>query len=151
MASRIPSVFLDSSALIAAAISSRGSARDLINHGLQGTCTLVISSDVIEECERNLTAKAPRALPLFAAFVALLSHRVEPTKAAVHTVAETIEAKDAPIVAAAIAAKASFLATYDRKHLLAKSAEIGERFGITVATPDEILTALGLENVLSEN
>lgn len=87
---------------------------------------------MIEECERNL-----------AAFIAVLPNRVEPTKAAVHTVAGTVEAKDAPIVAAAIAANASFLATYDRKHLLAKKAEIGGRFGIMVATPDDILAALG--------
>ena len=112
----------------------------------------MISSDVIEECERTSHCQSAGALPLFAAFVKrLLSHRVEPTKAAVHAVAETIEAKDAPIIAGAMAAKATFVATYDRKHLLAKKAEIGECFTITVATPTTKLKALGLGDVLLEN
>jgi len=84
----------------------------------------------------------PKALPLFVAFVGLLSNLVEPVDAVIRKVAEIIEAKDAPIVAAAMAAQAEYLATYDRKHLLAKRAEIGEAFGITVATPDEIIAAL---------
>jgi predicted nucleic acid-binding protein len=144
MAFRTRNVFLDSSALIAAAISARGSARTLINQGLQGKCTLIISSNVIEECERNLRAKMPAALPIFTAFIDLLSNRAEPMHAAVLRVAEIIEAKDAPIVAAAVAAKAEYLAAYDRKHLLAKKAAISEAFGITVATPDEILAFLGV-------
>jgi predicted nucleic acid-binding protein len=147
MASQNRSVFLDSSVLIAAAISANGSARELINRGFQGDCTLSISSDVIEECTRNLTNKAPKAVPLFVTFTALLPHRIEPTKAAVRSVAEIIEAKDAPIVAAAIAANATFIATYDRKHLLTKRTEIGEGFGITVATPDEILSTIGLPHL----
>jgi predicted nucleic acid-binding protein len=142
MASRNRRIFLDSSILIAAAISANGSARELVNRGFRGDCTLIISSDVIEECTRNLTTKAPKAVPLFVTFIALLPHRIEPTKAAVLSVAEVIEAKDAPIVAAAVAANATFIATYDRKHLLMKRDEISGRFGITVATPDEILIAL---------
>jgi predicted nucleic acid-binding protein len=72
----------------------------------------------------------------------VLTDRVTPTQAAVEQAAKMIESKDAAIVAAAVAARAQYLATYDRKHLLAKKAEIGEIFGITVATPDEILATL---------
>ncbi len=81
----------------------------------------------------------PKALPLFIAFVGLLPDPVEPVNAVVLKVAKIIEAKDAPIVAAAIAAQAEYLATYDRKHLLVKKTEIKGTFGIIVATPDEIL------------
>jgi len=53
-----------------------------------------------------------------------------------------VVAKDAPIIAAARAAKAPFVATYDRKDLLSKRREIPDAFGITVAKPDEILANL---------
>jgi predicted nucleic acid-binding protein len=139
MASRRPKVFLDSSVLIAATISVKGSARDLLNHGFRGNYDLIISSDVIEECERNLRAKAPEVLPLFTAFLALLPHRIEPTQEQVAQTAAKIEPKDAAIVAAARTAEAQFLATYDRRHLLAQQAVIAAEFAITATTPDEIL------------
>jgi predicted nucleic acid-binding protein len=115
MASRPPNVFLDTSVLMAATISGRGSARDLLNGGFRGEYALIISADVIEECERNLRTKAPDALPLFAAFLTLIVHRVEPTAAQVAHAATMIDAKDAPIVAAAQAARAMYLASYDRR------------------------------------
>lgn len=139
MASRPPRVFLDASVLIAATLSPRGFARDLITLGFRQDIDLIISSDVIDECARNIGAKVPTAIPRLQAFLALLPHRVEPTPEDVRRTALIVEAKDAPIVAAANRAHASALATYDRKHLLAKRAEILAAFGLTVATPEEIL------------
>jgi hypothetical protein len=43
---------------------------------------------------------------------------------------------DAAIVAGAMAAGARFLATYDRKHLLAMADEIRSAFGIETVAPD---------------
>jgi hypothetical protein len=54
--------------------------------------------------------------------------------------------EEAPIIAAARAAEVGLVATYDRKDLLSKRREIHDAFGITVATPEEILA--GLEEVL---
>jgi predicted RNA polymerase sigma factor len=51
--------------------------------------------------------------------------------------------KDAPIVAGAVHALAKFLATYDRKHLLAQAALIQDRFGIAVGTPGAVLDTIG--------
>jgi hypothetical protein len=42
---------------MAAIISAKGAARDLLNHGLRGAYELIISADVIAECERNLRTK----------------------------------------------------------------------------------------------
>ncbi len=139
MASNPIKVFLDASLLIAAILSATGSARDLINRGFRGEYRLLLSVDVIEERERNLEAKAPATLPLFAAFLALIVDRAEPSAADVERAAAFVVAKDAPIVAGAVAAQARYLATYDRKHLLAQAAPIRAAFGITVATPEEIL------------
>lgn len=124
---------------MAATISAQGRARDLLNAAFRGYLTLIVSDDVIEECRRNLGRKAPHVLPLFEEFLASIPDRAAPTVVAVRETAKVIEPKDAPIVAAAIAAGATYLASYDRRHLLAKADEIGERYGIAVTTPDAIL------------
>lgn len=82
-----PKVFVDSSVLIAASISSKGSSQDLLYQGLQGL----------------------------------------------------VEVKDAPIVAGAVKAKADYLVSYDRKHLLQYKQEIKENFKLKVVTPDELI------------
>lgn len=135
-------VFIDSTVLFAAAYSETGTARDLLREGVRGHVELYISGEVLEETERNLRRKAPEALSSFFVFRAALNARmVKPTKAMILRAAEVVAAKDAPIVAAAISARASYLATWDRKHLLRRKDQVREAFGVMVATPDEILAS----------
>jgi predicted nucleic acid-binding protein len=141
-ASRATSAFVDSSVLIAAAISTHGSARDLILEGLRGERPLYLSSLVLEETERNLRKKRPAVLPAFASFRAVLTASVvDPPAELVQQLAAAIQPKDAPIVAAALHAQAVYLATYDQKHLLSQRDAIRTAFGLVVATPEEILSA----------
>ena len=136
-----PRVFIDSSVLIAAAASSTGSARDLINLGLDGKVDLFVSSVVLTESQRNVARKLPRALPIFQLLRAALQHRiVDPTSQLVASVAQSIVPKDAPVVAAALAAQAEFLASYDRKHLLGQASQIQAAYQLVVATPDQIIS-----------
>ena len=134
-------VFVDSSVLFAAALSAKGSARDLIVRSLGGDFTLYVSSLVLEEVKRNLSHKAPSALPAFELFRTLLTNIVDPDKPLVLRVAEVVEAKDAPIVAAAIVAEVDYLASYDQKHLLRQKDQILSSFGVKVVVPDEVLSA----------
>jgi predicted nucleic acid-binding protein len=136
-------VFVDASVLFAASHSPRGFARDLIEAGIRGRIALVLSPFVIQETRRNLSRKAPEALLLFQVFLASgLMRVVQPSRALVEQVADVIVLKDAPVVAGAIDANATLIATYDRRHLLSKRQEIFEAFGVTVATPGEILANL---------
>jgi predicted nucleic acid-binding protein len=138
-----PRVFVDASVLFAASRSPSGFARDLIVAGMRGQITLALSPFVIEETRRNLSQKAPGALPLFEAFLAPgVMDIVEPSAALVEQVATVIALKDAPIVAGAIEARAALVATYDRKDLVSKRQEILAAFGVTMATPKEILADL---------
>ncbi len=135
-------VFVDSSVLIAAAISGRGAARDLIRRGFRGEIDLCIAPEVLEESERNLSAKAPVALADFYIFRDLLAGKlVDPPASLVLACANVVALKDAPIVAGAIHASATHLATYDRKHLLQHKEKIREQFGVIVVVPDEIIKA----------
>ena len=138
-----PPVFVDSSVLFAAALSASGSARDLIVQATHGRIALFVSLLVWQETQRNLAAKAPRGLPFFQAVqAAAMAQVVNPPTSLVQRVARVVAVKDAPIVAGAITAKATYLATYDRKHLLRQASVIQAHFGITATTPDAILAAI---------
>lgn len=137
---RKPKVFVDSSVLIAASISSKGSARDLLYQGLQANFILYISDVVLEESERNILLKAPNALEDFGIFKKYLeTNLVEVNRSKILKIAKIVERKDAPIVAGAVTAKADYLVTYDRKHLLQYKKDIRESFKIKVITPDELI------------
>ena len=145
-------VFIDSSVLIAAAISEKGAARDLLRQGFRGELDLYISSVVLEESERNLSLKAPEALSDFYVFRDLLAAQlIAPPESLILSTAEMVALKDAPIVAAGIRAEVTYLATYDRKHLLRQKKEIKVHFALTVATPDEILGVTVFDKVRAKN
>jgi len=90
-----------------------------------GQLILCLSPFVVDETRRNLTRKSARALPFFEAFLTRgVVHSIEPPAALVERVAIVVASKDAPIVAGAVHAGVTFLATYDRKGLLSKRQEI---------------------------
>jgi predicted nucleic acid-binding protein len=132
---------------MAASISSTGRARDLILAADRSDLEIWLSSLVFEEVERNLRAKAPAGLSMYYELLRGLDELqpgrvIHPENELVIRVAQSIEEKDAPIVAAAVACDAAFLATYDRRHLLSQASTIENLFGVRVATPDEVLVTL---------
>lgn len=146
--SRVSRVALDSSVFFAAARSARGYARELVAWGIIGALELAISFFVYEETEEHLTAKWPRALPYFLEVKAAIGVTAPlPPEALVRQTIEILDdPEDAPVVAGAAFAQAQYLATYDRRHLLAKREQIRQLFGLEVATPEAILTTLGLRS-----
>lgn len=137
---KISKVFLDSSVLIAAAISATGSARDLILLSFRNEVKIVVSDLVLSETERNLSKKAPEALPAFELFKEVLNPEiVNPTKSLVLKAAKVVDVKDAEIVAGAVYAKADFLVSFDHKHILKQKKKIEMEFDIKISTPDEVL------------
>ncbi len=95
-------VFFDASALFAAAYSTGGASRALLLAAARGELTVVVSHDVLEEAERNLSRKAPRALPAFRLLVAWITPEViaGPTGEEVRAAEGHVASKDAPIIAA---------------------------------------------------
>lgn len=137
-------VFVDSSVLFAGCRSEAGYARDLLNAGSRSRADLWASRYVIEETRVNLSRKSRAAdVEMLDVLVARRVLRVAiPRLELFERVALSIERKDAPIVAAAITAEASMLATYDRRHLLSRADDIKRLFNIAVMTPEEILRSL---------
>lgn len=138
-------VFIDSSVLFAASYSSSGSARELVDFALQGRGRVVVSDLVLTEPERNLTKNAPHGLQSFLEFRDILSYGLRnPSPRLIIDTERVVFAKDAPIIAAARSARVKLVTTYDRQHVLSRRQDIADAFGITVTTPDEILTILRL-------
>ncbi|HEY7036149.1 MAG TPA: hypothetical protein VH482_32750 [Thermomicrobiales bacterium] len=131
--------------MFTAVYSSRGFANDLLLYAQRGRVGLVLSDFVLVETERNLEKSAPWAVPAFVYIRSNLTYRLRnPSQRLIVDTERVVVTKDAPIIAAARSAHVKLVATYDRKHLLSNRQAILDAFGITVATPDDILTTLRL-------
>jgi predicted nucleic acid-binding protein len=97
----------------------------------------------LEEVQRNLSQKVPEKLGAFHRLMQLIDPIMvdDPMPAAVRAAEAYVAAKDAPIVAAAIAAQPDYLVTYDRKHLL-EPPEVAQQSGLTIVTPDVVVAAI---------
>ena len=138
-------VFVDANVLFAAGYSSHGSSRDLVMAAIEGKVQIVASQYVLTEARTNLASKAPRALPALNQLVELLSIEIvdKPGLAQVQQVAEYTALKDAPVVAAALAAHVDYLTSWDRKHLI-DDPQIAEQSGLKIVTPAVLADILEL-------
>jgi len=134
-----PRVFLDASVLFAAAASATGASRAIIVLAELGLISVVVSSQVLEEAERNLSNKAPKALPFYHQVIESLGLEVvnEPTPGKVAECAEVIEAKDAPILAAAMEAKPARLVTLNTEDFAAPKVIAFSK--LAIQTPGEFI------------
>ena len=136
-------IFMDSSALFAAILSSTGAARELVRLAVNEEIELVISEDVVVETRRNIDRKAPELLSLFDRLLSAIDPEIvpSPSKKTVRAAEEYVAKKDAFIVAAAINANVDFVATFDRQHLI-DPPEVRLRSGLSIETPGTILNYL---------
>ena len=107
-------IFLDSNVLISALIGDSEAAPvilvDWLTGGLLGPA--LTSKCNVDEVERNLVRKLPQAAPLWKAFLQRGGITVVPCK---KRPVRGINPKDAPIIAAAIAAKSTHFVTGDKR------------------------------------
>lgn len=110
-------IFLDSSVLIAASASNVGASHAVIVMAEIGLIKAIVSEQVIEECERNLQKKLPQSLETFRLIISKISPEIlpQPSFNEFKQWINIIEAKDAPILAAAITAKVTRLLTLNTK------------------------------------
>jgi len=119
-------LFLDANVLFTAAYSPEGRSAALFALAGSGMCSLVSSRHAIDEACRNLALKAPSAISAIEQLVALLEVAPEAGPGIVAwAVRQGLPPNDAPILAAAVAARVDLLVTGDRSHF-------GHLFGATV-------------------
>lgn len=131
-------VFADSSVIIAGAASRKGASRAVLMMAEIGLFQLVISEQVVTECRNNLSKKLPAALPVFTALLTQMNLEIQPDPPLSasnpwHTI---IEAKDAPILAAAILAQVDRLLSLNTKDFTSKVATAS---GLTIQTPAQFI------------
>lgn len=137
-------IFLDSSVLIAGAISESGAAHVLLNLGESKDIVLVVSELVIWESERSMARKSPSNLDDLRSLIRSSNLRIieNPSLREVKANFYLInDPNDVPILLAAIKAKVDYLATHNRKHFL-DDPNVSERSGLRIGTPGDVLAWL---------
>lgn len=136
-------VFLDSNVLLSSLIGSAHSPPAVLVDWLTGreNFTLATGRCCILEIERNIAKKLPQAQVIWQKFLSAAELRID---ACPRTPVTGINAKDMPIVAAAIAANAAYFVTGD-KALIAemRAAKIKTPQALTPREMLETLVALG--------
>ncbi len=136
---------LDSSVLISAFLTSRGTCAELLRAGERGAFVLCLSPELLADMAapllRDLKLQASYGYDRkkVAAFCKRLLLAADPvTELPDLSGAVPLDPKDDQIVATAVAAKADYLVTGDRKHLLA----LGAYEGIRIVKPRAFLDLL---------
>jgi predicted nucleic acid-binding protein len=130
-------IFLDSSVLFSAIYSSSGHSNDLLIMGALGEILPVISDFVVIETRRNIHELKPAKIPRLEQVLA--SGHFEIVTVTPKEVAEAkrwIVLKDAPVLAAAKAARVNMLVTLDKKHFLGRP-DLVEYINAPILTPKE--------------
>ena len=110
-------VCVDADVLIAGLLSRMGASHAILVLGELGLLRLVLPETAVAEVRRNLAAKLPGAAPLFEEFLRAVSVQIHrPTAHDRERARELADAKDVPVLAAAIGAGARLLVTHNVRH-----------------------------------
>ena len=137
-------IFLDSSALIAGAISETGAAHILLNLGESKDIMLTVSELVILESERSMAKKSPSNVNDLRRLIKSSNLQIvaNPSRKEVEANLYLIDdPNDVPILVAAMKAKVDYLATHNRKHFL-DDPKVAELSGLRIGTPGDVLAWL---------
>jgi len=138
-----PRIFLDSSVVFAAVLSPTGGARKLFLLAEAGVLCLVVSPDILRECEDVARRKSPSSLPLLAQLLASCAVETSPapTRRQIERAKRHIRyLPDAHVLAGAFGAEPDWLITHDKEHFLRIRAEGGLPFRI--GTPGDLIRIL---------
>jgi len=141
-------IFVDANGLIAGADSRSGASNAILQLAEVGLFQLVVSRQVIDEAERNVRKKLPRALPNFAAMLAQLPFEIvpDPSDADCLPWLGVIELKDVPILAAAVLANVDRLITLNTKDF---TPAVAQASGLLIQTPSAFVQ--DLRRLVEEN
>lgn len=114
-------LFFDASVLVAGSHSSTGASSLILQACQVGGFRACASIPVLKEAETNIRADLPHATLLrYYSLLAEISWEIGPvpSRKAVEAYHGVVAAKDAHVIASAVACPAEFLLTLDKKHLL---------------------------------
>ena len=134
-------IFVDANVLIAGADSTSGASNAILKLAEIGLFQLVVSRQVIEEAERNLRKKLPRALPNFAAQMARLRLEIvpDPMPDEVAPWITMTNPGDAPILCAAVKVSVDRLVTLNTRHF---TPAVAAQSGLLIQSPAQLIAEL---------
>lgn len=134
-------VFVDANVLIAGADSTSDASNAVLRLAEVGLFQLVVSRQVLDEAERNLRHKLPRALPNFTTQMARLSLEIlpDPTPAEVKRWTAIIHPSDASILCAAVKAGVDRFLTLNIHHF---TPAVAGQSGLRIQTPAQLMAEL---------
>jgi predicted nucleic acid-binding protein len=137
---RRPRPFVDTNVLFSGLYGPGSPALILAWHA-RGELTIVVSRQVLDELVRTIRRKRPAILSPLRTFLANAPPEVtaDPGPDEVRAAEQCINARDAPILAAAVKSGADCLVSGNTRHF---TPEAGRRAGITIMTPAEYLASL---------
>jgi predicted nucleic acid-binding protein len=139
---RRPRVFLDTSVLFAAVLSPEGGARMVLKLGEAGLLTLLVGNTVLAEADSVVAREAPETRPRLALLLdaAAVAVGPRPSRKVLRDARVWVaHAGDAAILAEALAARAEWLLSHDKRHLLGVDAS---GMGLKIGTPGDLIASL---------
>lgn len=131
-------VFFDANVIIAGAMSRSGASRALLLLAEAGLFKAVMSRLVIDEVERNIRLKLPTALPLMVEILGLINLEIvdNPPMEQYARWLAYIEAKDAPILEAAVTANIDYFVTLNDREF---TPNVGAVSHLTIIRPGDFI------------
>lgn len=142
---KVSEIFLDSSVIIAAILSSTGGSFRLIVESKLKKYNLLISSYILEECFRILKLKYPQKVFLLSIMINGFPFKIvrNASSKEVEKYLKIISPEDAPILACAIKHKANYLITFDKRDFLQlKVSKLAKKHGLLILTPKDFFDRL---------
>jgi predicted nucleic acid-binding protein len=133
-------LFLDANVVFSAVRNPEGIAAGLVDLAAKGLCELLVSPHCLEEARRNLALKHPEKVHQLRlmGIIHLVEERTPENSEWACQLG--LPLKDAPILGAAVQARADLLVTGDRAHF---AKLYGKMFrGVDVVPPSEALTRI---------
>ncbi len=134
-------IFLDSNVLLSGLFSDKGAPRiilDLLTLNLPFLAGATGRYNLME-VERNLKKRMPAAITLYHKYLPKLGLEVVPlpSQETVRSMAGIIAEKDIPVLASAIACKAEYLITGDKKDFVRLKTD--KRYNLTIVGPSDFI------------
>lgn len=132
-------VFLDTSALLAGVISRTGAAHEILTMGEQGLVSLMVSTQVLMEADRNILKKFPHLGFDFRLLIKSCAPTLveNPSAKEVHRTVPWVGADDAPILASALKARADYLVTWNTRDFM--TARVPSNLPLKIVTPGGLI------------
>jgi predicted nucleic acid-binding protein len=143
MTLKILSVFMDTSVIFSAVLSSSGGARKLFQLGESGLLKLCVGPNVLRECEEVVSRKASYSLPRLAMLLSIGKVETCPTPGSkiIEFAKSLVEyGPDAHVLAEAIGANPDWFVTHDKLHLLKEN--IVPSLSFHIGTPGDLIQSI---------